>query len=80
MKLEEDRFIVGFHQQVYKERENAWHDWHIKEKKFQIGRLVLLYDSNFLKHPGKFRMWWLGPYEIEYVIERDIVQLQNLNG
>ena len=28
--LEEDRFIAGFHQQVQKEREKAWHDRHIK--------------------------------------------------
>ena len=25
-KLEEDRFLNGFHQQVQKEREKAWHD------------------------------------------------------
>ena len=24
---EEDRFLAGFHQQVQKEREKAWHDW-----------------------------------------------------
>ena len=28
--LEEDCFIAGFHQQVQKDRENAWHDRHIK--------------------------------------------------
>ena len=28
--LEEDRFIVGFHQQVQKGREETWHDRHIK--------------------------------------------------
>ena len=26
--LEEDHFIVGFHQQVQKAREKAWHDRH----------------------------------------------------
>ena len=30
--MEEDRFIVGFHQQVQKEREKAWHDRRIKHK------------------------------------------------
>ena len=28
--IEEDRFIAGFHQQVQKSREKAWHDRHIK--------------------------------------------------
>jgi hypothetical protein len=54
VQLEEDRFVAGFHQQVQKEREKAWHDRHIKQKKFQVGDLVLLYDSKFMQHPGKF--------------------------
>lgn len=52
--LEEDCFIAGFHQQVQKEREKAWHDRHIKHKSFKEGYLVLLYDSKFSKFPGKF--------------------------
>ena len=38
LALEEDRFIAGFHQKVQKAREKAWHDRHIKRKKFQIRR------------------------------------------
>ena len=34
LALEEDRFIVGFHHQVHKAREKAWHDRHIKQNKF----------------------------------------------
>jgi transposase InsO family protein len=54
-KLEEDRFVAGFHQQIQKEREKAYHDRHIKKKIFRQADLVLLYDSKFIKHPGKFR-------------------------
>lgn len=32
VRMEEGRFIVGFHQQVQKEREKAWHDGHIMRK------------------------------------------------
>jgi transposase InsO family protein len=67
VELEEDRFITGFHQQVQKEREKAYHDRHIKKKAFRQGDLVLVYDSKFIRHLGKFRMHWLGPYEISYV-------------
>ena len=52
--LEEDRFIAGFHQQVQKEREKAWHDRHIKHKAFKEGDLVILYDNKFAKFFGKF--------------------------
>ena len=38
LALEEDRFIVGFHQKVQKEREKAWHDRHIKRNIFSDRR------------------------------------------
>ena len=80
LSLEEDRFIAGFHQKVQKAREKAWHDRHIKSKTFQIGDLVLLYDSKFIKFPGKFKTHWLGPYQIQQVTEGGDVQLSKLNG
>jgi hypothetical protein len=80
VELEEDRFIVGFHQQIYKEREKAYHGRHIKKKIFRQGDLVLLYDSKFIKHPHKFRTHWLRPYDIAYVTEGGAVQLKILEG
>jgi hypothetical protein len=66
---EEDRFVAGLQQQVQKAREKDRHDRDIKKKKFQVGDLVLLYDSKFMQHPGKFRMHKLGPYVIQHVTE-----------
>jgi hypothetical protein len=80
VELEEDHFVTGFHQQVQKAHEKAWHDRHIKQKKFQMGDLVFLYDNKFLQHPGKFQMHWLGPYVIRFVTEAGVVQLEKLNG
>jgi hypothetical protein len=78
--LEEDIFVAGFHQQVQKEREKAYHDMHIKKKAFKQGDLVLVYDSKFIKHPGKFKMHWLRPYEVAYVTEGGDAQLKTLKG
>ena len=78
--LKEDRFIAGFHQKVQKAREKSWHDRHIKNKTFQIRDLVLLYDSKFIKFPGKFKTHWLGPYQIQQVTEGGVVQLSQLYG
>jgi hypothetical protein len=80
VELEEDRFIVGFQQPVQKEREKAYHVMHIKKKAFKQSDLVLLYDSKFLKHPGKFRTHCLEPYEIAYVTEGGVAQLKTLKG
>jgi hypothetical protein len=56
IEMEEDMILAGFHQEVQKARDKAWHDIHIKRKSFKEGDLVLVYDSKFLQHPGKFRM------------------------
>ena len=69
VELEEDRFVVGFHQQVQKNREKAWHDRHIKSKAIKVGDLVLMYDSKFVQFLGKFCMHWLGPYQVKHVTE-----------
>jgi len=80
VELEEERIITGFHQQVQKEREKAYHDRHIKKKTFKKGDLVLVYDSKFMKHPRKFRTHWLGPYEVAYVTKGGPTQLKTSNG
>ena len=40
--------------------------------------LVLIYDSQFAKHPGKFRHHWLGPYTVKEITDGGAVRLANL--
>jgi hypothetical protein len=40
----------------------------------------LIYDNKFMKHPWKFRMHWLGPYEVAYVTKGGATQLKTLTG
>jgi hypothetical protein len=49
-------------------------------KEIKQGDLVLVYDSKFIKHPGKFITHWLGPYEVIYITEGGSVQLNTLKG
>ena len=62
LHLEEDCFTTSFHQCIKKDCQKAWNDCHIKNKQFQQGYLVLLYDNKFMKHPGELQMHQLGPY------------------
>jgi hypothetical protein len=64
MEMEEDRILAGFHQEVKKPRDKAWHERHIKNKSFKEDNLVLLYEKKIFQHLGKFRMHWLGPYYV----------------
>ena len=80
VELEEYRFIAGFHQQVQKNREKAWHDRHIKSKSIKARDLVLMYDNKFARFPGKFCMHWLGPYQVKHVTEGGVASLVRLDG
>jgi hypothetical protein len=44
------------------------------------GDLVFLYDNKSFQHLGKFRMHWLGPYEVKFVTHEGVVQLRYLAG
>jgi hypothetical protein len=65
MEMEEDRILVGFYQEVQKTRDKVWHYKNIRWKSFKEGDLLLVYDNKFLQYLGKFRMHWLGPYDVE---------------
>jgi len=80
LSMKEDQILAGFHHQVQKARDKAWHDRHIKRKTFMEGDLVFLYDSRALQHPGKMRMHWLGPYKVKVVTDGGVVQLRDLVG
>ena len=69
MIMEEDRILAGFHQEVQKTSDKAWHDKHIKRKDSKEGDLVLVYDNKSLQHPGKLIMHWLGSYEVKTVTD-----------
>lgn len=72
--------MAGFHKQVQKQREKAWHDHHIKVNTFKKDDLVLLYDSKFKKFQVKLCMHWLGPYVVKEVTDGGAVQLAKLDG
>ena len=80
VQLEEERFGVGFHQNVEKKRKKGWHDRHIKNKQFEIGRVVLIYDSKFFKHLGKLKTHWLGPYVVKEITDGGAVKLEKIDG
>ena len=44
------------------------------------GELVLLYDIQFVKHPGKFRQHWLVPYMVKEITDGGAIQLVTLCG
>jgi hypothetical protein len=80
MELEEDIILARFHQEVLKAKDKAWNDRNIKKKIFKEGYLVLLYDSRYLQHLRKFKMHWLGTYQVETITNGGVVQMKDLAG
>ena len=78
--MEEERFIAGFHKNVEKQWQKAWHDRHVRTKQFKVSGLVLMYDKKFLKHLGKLKIDWLGPYVVVHITKASAVTLHKLDG
>ena len=80
IQLEEEHFVVEFHQNIENKRQKVWHEWHIKNKQFQFKGLILLYDEKFFKHPGNLKTHWLGPYIFKETTNGGVEKLKKLDG
>ncbi|KAK8935602.1 hypothetical protein KSP39_PZI013848 [Platanthera zijinensis] len=62
-ELEEIRMQAYENSRIYKERTKRWHDRRMKEKNFEPGQLVLLFNSRLKLFPGKLKSRWSGPFK-----------------
>nr|GEX39087.1 reverse transcriptase domain-containing protein [Tanacetum cinerariifolium] len=60
---------------IYKERTKRIHDTKIKNRVFNIGDRVLLYNSRLKIFSGKLKSHWSGPFTISQVFPYDTVEL-----
>ena len=51
-----------------------------ERKNFEVGGLVLMYDSAFFKHPGKLKIHWVRPYVVKEITDGGAVKLEKLDG
>lgn len=62
---------------IYEERTKACHDKRIARKEFNLGGIVLLFNSKLRFFPGKLCSRWTGPYEVTKVMKSGVVEIQN---
>nr|GEW60204.1 reverse transcriptase domain-containing protein [Tanacetum cinerariifolium] len=60
---------------IYKEKTKRLHDSKIKERVFDIGDRVLLFNSRLKIFSGKLKSRWFGPFTISYVFPYGTVEL-----
>nr|GEY13664.1 reverse transcriptase domain-containing protein [Tanacetum cinerariifolium] len=65
---------------IYKEKTKRIHDSKIKNRVFNIGDRVLLFNSRLKIFSGKLKARWSGPFTIAKVFSYGIVELSQANG
>nr|GFC08384.1 reverse transcriptase domain-containing protein [Tanacetum cinerariifolium] len=65
---------------IYKEKTKRIHDSKIKNRVFNIGDRVLLFNSRLKIFSGKLKSHWSGPFTISQVFPYGTVELSQPNG
>nr|GEW20366.1 reverse transcriptase domain-containing protein [Tanacetum cinerariifolium] len=65
---------------IYKERKKKLHDSKIKNRIFNVGDPVLLFNSHLKIFSGKFKTPWSGPFTITRVFPYGTIELSQPNG
>ncbi|GJU83860.1 reverse transcriptase domain-containing protein, partial [Tanacetum coccineum] len=65
---------------IYKEKTKRIHDSKIKNRVFNVGDRVLLFNSRLKIFSGKLKTRWTGPFTVTLVFPYGIVELSQTNG
>nr|GEY60171.1 reverse transcriptase domain-containing protein [Tanacetum cinerariifolium] len=65
---------------IYKEKTKRLHDSKIKDRVFNIGDRVLLFNSRLKILSGKLKSYWSGPFTISHVFPYCTVELSQPDG
>nr|GEZ64734.1 reverse transcriptase domain-containing protein [Tanacetum cinerariifolium] len=65
---------------IYKKRTKKLHDFKIKNRIFNVGDQVLLFNSRLKIFSGKLKTRWSGPFTITQVFPYGTIELSQPNG
>ena len=77
-ELEEMRNAAYHSSTLYKEKVKGYHDKKIRHKTFEVGQLVLLFNSRLKLFPGKLKSKWSGPFVVKEVKDFGAVVIEDL--
>nr|GEZ58333.1 DNA-directed DNA polymerase [Tanacetum cinerariifolium] len=79
-ELNELRYHAYENSLIYKEKTKRIHDSKIKNRVFNVGDRVLLFNSRLKIFSGKLKIRWSGPFTITKVFPYGTVELSQANG
>nr|GEY47170.1 reverse transcriptase domain-containing protein [Tanacetum cinerariifolium] len=65
---------------IYKEKTKRIHDSKIKDRVFNVGGRVLLFNSRLKIFSGKLKTRWTGPFTVTQVFPYGTVELSQIDG
>ena len=79
-ELEELRLDAYENAKICKERTKKWHDKRISRKEFNVGDIVLLFNSRLKLFPGKLKSRWSSPSEITKILKSGAIEIKGRNS
>ncbi|XP_074288008.1 uncharacterized protein LOC141613165 [Silene latifolia] len=76
-ELEEFRLEAYESSRIYKEKTKKFHDKKILRREFEVGELVLLFNSRFKLFAGKLKSKWSGPFTVVRVFPHGAVEISD---
>lgn len=76
-KLDERRMMAQWVTETTQQRRKSWHDKHLRRMRFNPGQLVLKFNGRNEIKLGKFKVKWLGPFNVREV---GAIKLWTLDG
>ncbi|GJS57327.1 reverse transcriptase domain-containing protein [Tanacetum coccineum] len=79
-ELNELRDLAYENSLIYKEKAKKIHDSKIKNRVFNVGDRVLLFNSRLKIFSGKLKTRWTGPFTVAQVFPYGTIELSSTNG
>ncbi|XP_070004745.1 uncharacterized protein [Nicotiana sylvestris] len=79
-ELDEFRFHAYSSSSLYKDKMKYLHDKYTRGKEFNMGDMVLLFNSRLRLFPGKLKSKWSSPFEVVGITPFGAIDLKNKNG
>ncbi|XP_057520824.1 uncharacterized protein LOC130801081 [Amaranthus tricolor] len=79
-KLDDIRLDAYESSRLYKEKTKRWHDKGLIRRSFEVGQLVLIFNSRLKLFPRKLKSRWTSPFKITRVFPYGSIELSNAKG
>ena len=79
-RLDEVRTQAYLNMATIQKWRKTYYDSKMKSKTLTVDDLVLLYNNRFQKFPGKFKLHWMGPYQVKIPHDNGSFDLVDFEG